>query len=697
MKHLLVTLLLLCSSLAFGQIGPSPTSSINTWRVEEVYSAGQAVIRDGVVYQSLVDNNVAFDPAGSPSQWTTVLGSTGGGSTPTGNAGGALGGTYPNPTLATAIKVINGISYSTAYTGATVDVRVNACISDAMTLANGNYTGICDATGETGTQVTAAQITLGDSNGTPVTLFVPSQGQWRGGMTDGTSSTMLQYGNTAIIGKGPESGIGTQFVFGATTTSNLAYVFKLQPLVSQLNYINDSNFAIVNVNGGPYVGHVTTQGIGAYFQGSMFDSSTLDHIVVFDSLDAISAYMPNWCCGATMRNVSINGNYGTGVTPLVISGTSALNLETLSVVHPGVGKPAIQVTDSTFNVSNLNIHGLYIETSQTDATTALIQLQGYGSVFIDNLTAKAEAASMSASIITSTNTTNTGITVNGFTAVNGGGNWQLPVTVINNSFTGQVTKGDSAGSKSNLGYYTNGSVNSNSLITGIITTTGLTDTGTGVFNSTLSATSSTAATSGANHSSPQFQQNATYWTGAASANDNWLWQDLVGSGTNPISTYKLLHTGSSGAATVSAAQPWTFLTESVADPSFGSSQLNGPSACESAYGITTLSTSASFTNSGLFCLPATAVIDAVTYRVTTTITGAGVTGFTIGDTVTGTRFCGTQSTLTAGTTGVCLAQSGTATQVQGAAGQISVSTGSTPSAGAIRLIVYYHTWTAPTS
>lgn len=83
----LLLLLFFTTNSVFAQIGPAPASSINTWRVEEVYSTGQEVIRNGVIYQSLVNNNKAFDPAGSSSQWSTVVGST---ATPPISAGGWL-------------------------------------------------------------------------------------------------------------------------------------------------------------------------------------------------------------------------------------------------------------------------------------------------------------------------------------------------------------------------------------------------------------------------------------------------------------------------------------------------------------------------------------------------------------------------------------------------------------------------------
>ena len=133
----------------------------------------------------------------------------------------------------------------------------------------------------------------------------------------------------------------------------------------------------------------------------------------------------------------------------------------------------------------------------------------------------------------------------------------------------------------------------------------------------------------------------------------------------------------------------------VGDPSFGSNQNNTRAACETNFAATTLNVGGTTTDTGLQCLPAGSVIDAVVYRITTTITTAA--NFTIGDASTAARFCTTQSTLTAGTTGVCLAQTGTSGAAQSTNATVRVTTNANPGAGAIRLIVYYHTWTAPTS
>lgn len=121
------------------------------------------------------------------------------------------------------------------------------------------------------------------------------------------------------------------------------------------------------------------------------------------------------------------------------------------------------------------------------------------------------------------------------------------------------------------------------------------------------------------------------------------------------------------------------------------------SSCETSAVPTVLSTVATTTDTGLNCLPANAIIDAVTYRITTTITTAA--NFTIGDATTAARFCSTQSVLTTGTRVSCFAQAdqtGAAGPKQTSAAAVRITTNVNPGAGALRIIVYYHTWAAAT-
>ena len=102
----------------------------------------------------------------------------------------ATGTTTPVISLDTAIilpgsltgKVINGVSYSCLYPGATLDARVNACLADALTSTttktNGNTTGICDSRCEGNQQSIVSQITVGDGTH-PILWRVPSNCYWQ--------------------------------------------------------------------------------------------------------------------------------------------------------------------------------------------------------------------------------------------------------------------------------------------------------------------------------------------------------------------------------------------------------------------------------------------------------------------------------------------------------------------------------------
>lgn len=175
--------------------------------------------------------------------------------------------------------------------------------------------------------------------------------------------------------------------------------------------------------------------------------------------------------------------------------------------------------------------------------------------------------------------------------------------------------------------------------------------------------------------------------GAAKAIVKWGGTALTGGEIVPGQTYALTYDGTSFEMPILG----------TAGP-FGSAQQGAGGPCETAGAPTTLSTVATTTDTGLTCLPANSVIDAVVYRITTTITTAA--SFTIGDATTAARFCGTQSTLTSGTTGICFAQAdqtGAGGPRQTTAVAVRVTTNVNPGAGAIRLVVYYHTWIAPTS
>lgn len=148
---------------------------------------------------------------------------------------------------------------------------------------------------------------------------------------------------------------------------------------------------------------------------------------------------------------------------------------------------------------------------------------------------------------------------------------------------------------------------------------------------------------------------------------------------------------SSSTAANCQASPQVAAMVATGGNNVGSTITYGEAQCESSFGTTTVSGGATKTT-GQTCLPANSVIIAVKYRITTTITTAA--SFTIGDGGSATRYCGTQSTLTAGTTGICNAQGYYFNS--GALG-VLFTPNTTPGAGAVRFTVDYITLKAPTS
>lgn len=59
------------------------------------------------------------------------------------------------------------------------------------------------------------------------------------------------------------------------------------------------------------------------------------------------------------------------------------------------------------------------------------------------------------------------------------------------------------------------------------------------------------ATSGSNFNSPTLNVQGSYWGGLTPQTDVWSWQTVLGTGTNPSSTYTLNHTGTPGSPLVS--------------------------------------------------------------------------------------------------------------------------------------------------
>jgi len=114
----------------------------------------------------------------------------------------------------------------------------------------------------------------------------------------------------------------------------------------------------------------------------------------------------------------------------------------------------------------------------------------------------------------------------------------------------------------------------------------------------------------------------------------------------------------------------------------------------------TLSTVAAFTDSSANLLPSDSYITAVVMRVTVGITGP-TASISMGTSVNSTRFSSLAADLPVNSTRVGLNhrdQTGTAGPIQAAAAKVRISTsGGTPTAGKVRVTVFYEQYRAPTS
>jgi hypothetical protein len=146
----------------------------------------------------------------------------------------------------------------------------------------------------------------------------------------------------------------------------------------------------------------------------------------------------------------------------------------------------------------------------------------------------------------------------------------------------------------------------------------------------------------------------------------------------------------------------TLLQENADAPQFSrvSAGFSGYGEIGTATEEVTLATGAVTTDSTANLLPAGAIIEAVTYRVTTTITTA--VNFSIGDATTAARFVSGATGVAAGSTGTGLLHNNptvadAAGPVQSAAAKIRITTNANPGAGKIRVQVFYRFFGVPST
>jgi lysophospholipase L1-like esterase len=339
-------------------------------------------------------NGVTLNGSGSSALF---LNQAGGYTSPAGS-GGISGATLGEPLVATAATTGTSSPIyfdASQYTGSTIDVKVNACLAAAIAVH-----GYCDARG-LANQIgkTAAQITVGDGVNF-VGLILPSSGQWKGGMTDGTSVVLAQFCNTSIIGD-PDSGVSSQFALTPSPESNLGGIYLYESACTGQPYVHASGFSVINARNGAFSGGTVLAPGTILFNalGPADDASTFDHIVVADFLDAglQIGNETNECCGTLWSHMSFNGGGDTFTaqtgTLTGVSGTSVvggITLTTYTLSAPlsssPVGFPYVIAgftnggNNGTFIVNSFTSTTLVAENPngvvETNAGTAVAQQPG---------------------------------------------------------------------------------------------------------------------------------------------------------------------------------------------------------------------------------------------------------------------------------------------------------------------------------
>jgi hypothetical protein len=283
-------------------------------------------------------------------------------------------------------KVVNGISYSNLYSGSTLDVRANACISDAETLANGNTTGICDSTGETGAESILATIVVGSLANAPVTWRLPINATWTAsGFTGGTACAIQQYSQTKIVGE--EVPISDMVITNTSAANGLSALYCNTPGTNGSAYFRASGFYLrdntVALNSG-YVMLVSSGFDGTYYghiQVTNYAAGQGGILVGGNGAGSVP------CCTMSFDHITVGGNFTGGVQMEVLGSTSngspnSILCLSCSLTHPASGTNNFVCLDANAHTASVTFVDLYEEGAQTSNTTAYNSINGCARILV---------------------------------------------------------------------------------------------------------------------------------------------------------------------------------------------------------------------------------------------------------------------------------------------------------------------------
>lgn len=297
------------------------------------------------------------------------------------------------------------IIYADQEPGATADIKLTSCIKAAINrTAHGRIGGgICDARGLYGRQVIASQVNVGDRQQDQITLLLPTFAIWMVTINDTNQCGFKQYGNSAIIGT--DSGGSNQMLIEpagtAGQTMNSLYCTDSAPLGGG-SYVRAEGFELYNPFG-------TTMNAAAMVVQFTFDNSTFKDITIAD-YGNVGLLVHGSCCGTSFWNVTSNSNYGLSTqgttstaTPVEIRNNDiddrghangATSFYSLSADHPSPGQHCVSIAgipDPYYLGDTLEFHNLYMEGSNTDTSTPLVQVDAPLSVGFWGVTVSRQA------------------------------------------------------------------------------------------------------------------------------------------------------------------------------------------------------------------------------------------------------------------------------------------------------------------
>jgi hypothetical protein len=349
----------------------------------------------------------------------------------------AIGGTTPAAgTFTTAkSKVINGVSYSNLYTGATFDIRAAACLADAETLANGNTSHKCNSSGDGGAQTIATTVACGDTSGDPVDWVLPAGGLWTISGVAGTTHYGIDYYSGCVMEGSSAQPTGLLMTYTAANGTG-AGVMGPGP-GGTVGYVNIGGFSIAQ-NSTATIDNAALIIAGAD-NTDFHDMNIQCYSGGANCISTNGANATGICCRAVLRNITANAQY-TGGIPLDLEVSNSLplyglHISNVSLGHPTTGNPVFKCNDtSTSKLSSVSLD-LYEEGDKNVSTATWNQITGCASVTFEHLTANDIAGGSTTTIVSTGSGENTALNILGGSYPN----FNNTTVLVNNGFTGVST------------------------------------------------------------------------------------------------------------------------------------------------------------------------------------------------------------------------------------------------------------------